>query len=308
MIYAMKQNIESTGNPLGLSSLQINTWWKKWDGGKLSLIGNNRNIKNIKDTMLFTGLLYQLTPYIDRLVDYLYKLENTFLEKVTMFIPSSYLRFLRPHKEVEYFNGIVRKIATLTKHAVDFQYNPDLDFYSGILLYDMGDDEGFAKHASFVARKLREKGIRKLITIDPHTTYALKELYPEYANTEFEVRSYIEVLDFDEKKENTLTLTLHDPCYYGRYLEISNEPRRVLESLGIECKDIRNSRKFTSCCGGPVESISPRLTKEVAESRYAELSKTGCEIAVMCPICLGNLRRVGEVRDVSEIIWGVVNA
>ncbi len=298
MAKIMSNNMKNTRNPLGLPSSQINTWWERW----------KTNVSHEGDTMLFTGLLYQLTPYIDKLVDYLYKFENTFLEKITRFIPRSPLKiFLRPQKEMEYFNGIVRKIAdVLIKSGIDFCYKPDLDFYSGILLYDMGDDEGFAEHASFVAKKLKEKGIRKLITIDPHTTYVLRELYPEYANAEFEVKSYLEILDFKSKKENG-TITLHDPCYYGRYLEISDEPRRILESLGIECKDIRNSRKLTSCCGGPIESISPKLTKEVAESRYNELSKTGCKIATMCPICLGNLRKFGEVKDISEIIWRAVN-
>jgi|Deesub1362B_J571_1020462.scaffolds.fasta_scaffold00099_33 Fe-S oxidoreductase len=302
VIRSIEQNIKNTGNPLGLSRSQINTWWEGWEGWKK--VGE-------KDTMLFTGLLYQLTPYVDKLVDYLYKFENTFLEKVTRFMPKSPLGILlKPQKEAEHFNGIVRKIAdSLIKSGIDFCYKPELDFYSGVLLYDMGDDEGFTEHSLFVAEKLREKGIKKLITIDPHTTYVLRELYPEYANAEFEVKNYLEILDFKSKKENeNITLTLHDPCYYGRYLEISDESRRILDSLGIEYKDIRNSGKLTSCCGGPIESISPKLTKEVAENRYDELSKTGCEIATMCPICLVNLRKFGEIKDISEIIWGAVNA
>ena len=68
---------------------------------------------------------------------------------------------------------------------MDFFYHPEMDFYSGILLYDLGDQEGFAAHARFVARTLKLHGVKKIITVDPHTTYALKELYPKYTGESF---------------------------------------------------------------------------------------------------------------------------
>ena len=30
-------------------------------------------------------------------------------------------------------------------------------------------------------------------------------------------------------------IALHDPCIYGRYLELSDVPARVLSDMGIEC-------------------------------------------------------------------------
>jgi Fe-S oxidoreductase len=63
---------------------------------------------------------------------------------------------------------------------VDFFYDPRLDDYSGVLLYDLGDQDSFVQHAKYVAAKLKQNGIRKLITVDPHTTYALKILFPKY--------------------------------------------------------------------------------------------------------------------------------
>ena len=86
---------------------------------------------------------------------------------------------------------------------MDFFYRPDMDFYSGILLYDLGDQEGFEEHARFVAKTLKLHGVDKIITVDPHTTYALKELYPKYTGVSFEVQPYFTLLRPDEASRAT---------------------------------------------------------------------------------------------------------
>jgi Fe-S oxidoreductase len=98
-------------------------------------------------------------------------------------------------------------------------------------------------------------------------------------------------------------ITLHDPCFYGRYLELGEVPRRVLEKMGIECAALRNSNQFTSCCGGPAESMSPKLAREIGGRRIAELRATDAPVVAMCPICMANLRKGGvEVEDLSTLI------
>jgi Fe-S oxidoreductase len=98
-------------------------------------------------------------------------------------------------------------------------------------------------------------------------------------------------------------IVLHDPCFYGRYLELFDVPARVLASVDIECATIRSSGLFTNCCGGPAESISPKLSTEVGSRRIAELEKANDPIVAMCPICLGNLRKAGaEVEDLSTVL------
>ena len=82
---------------------------------------------------------------------------------------------------------------------MNLYYRPKLDYYSGILLYDLGDNEGFIEHAKFVANKLKKNGIKKIVTVDPHTTYALKVLYPKYTGMEFEVKTYFELIDFEAR-------------------------------------------------------------------------------------------------------------
>ena len=193
-------------------------------------------------------------------------------------------------------------VKILNKSRVSFKYRSELDHYSGILLYDLGDQAGFVEHAKFVAEKLQRAGIKKIITVDPHTTYALKVLYPKYTGIRFEVKTYFELATLSGGNGKQ-SVTLHDPCFYGRYLSLSDVPRRLLANLNIECANTPNSGLFTSCCGGPAESISPRLSNEIGSRRRKELESTGETIISMCPICIGNLQKAGaRVEDLSTVL------
>jgi Fe-S oxidoreductase len=210
---------------------------------------------------------------------------------------------LTPGEEKKRANRVLQDIVgILVKSDVHFFYRPEVDFYSGILLYDLGDQESFVEHARFVVHRLKKAGVTRIITVDPHTTYALKVLYPKITGESFDVRAYFELVDF--KSENGRgRVTLHDSCFYGRYLELSEAPRKALAGLGIDCVEVRNSGGFTQCCGGPAESISPRLSREIMGRRVEELRSTGAPIVAMCPICLGSLRKSGaEVEDLSTVM------
>jgi Fe-S oxidoreductase len=300
IIDAVAANVRKTRGPFGIPKWMDNTWWKKMP------------LRREGDALLFTGLMYQFNPYIEKSTHFLEKFEDTgfggLLSRSAKFMPSRLsgvgLAMMTPGKEKKRANKILQDIAALlTRSNVDFYYKPKLDNYSGILLYDLGDQESFIKHAKYVAEKLKKAGVRKIITVDPHTTYALKVLYPEYTGETFDVKAYFELINLKPNNGTGTHVTLHDPCFYGRYLELSDAPRKVLADIGITVDEVRNSRTFTSCCGGPAESVSPALSKEVMERRVDELQSTRASIVAMCPICLGNLRKSGaDVEDLSSVI------
>jgi Fe-S oxidoreductase len=298
IIELIADNVKKTRNPFGVPNVLMNRWWK---GADLRTEGG---------ALLFTGLMYQSVPYIEMTTRHLGRYEDSTLAdyiKYGKYLPKLLvglgLALLSSKKEKKKTSDMLQSIAkVLTRSKVDFFYNPELDYYSGVLLYDLGDIEGFIRHARFVAERLRENGVKKLITVDPHTTYALKILYPKYVGETFEVNAYFELVNF-RGENGTKQVTLHDPCMYGRYLEMSDVPTKVLENLGVECVPVRNSGTFTSCCGGPVESISPKLSKEVLHRRVNELQATGAPIVAMCPICMTHLKKGGlEVEDLSTLI------
>ncbi len=67
IIDLIADNVIKTRNPFGVPKFMINNWWKK---APLRLDG---------DTLLFTGLMYQFVPYIEKATSYLARFEDTFL-------------------------------------------------------------------------------------------------------------------------------------------------------------------------------------------------------------------------------------
>jgi Fe-S oxidoreductase len=156
-----------------------------------------------------------------------------------------------------------------------------------------------------VARTLKLHGVQKIITVDPHTTYALKELYPKYTGVSFEVQPYFALLRPREisRGNGRPPVAIHDPCFYGRYLKVSEAPRQLLTGLGLNYEEVRNCGEFTSCCGGPAESVSPALNREILDRRVAELKASGAPVVTFCPICLANLLKAGlPVEDLASLL------
>jgi Fe-S oxidoreductase len=260
--------------------------------------------------------MYQSIPYIEATTRYLERLEGTrwaeYLRfgRLTRYIPGFLVGWgfalMTSKSERKQFNGILHTVhRLLAQSGVNFFYNPDMDFYSGILLYDLGDQEGFEKHTRFVAKTLKLHGVEKIITVDPHTTYALKELYPKYTGVSFDVQPYFALLQPSpvSGSNGRPPVVIHDPCFYGRYLKLSEGPRRLLDSLGLPYVDVRNCGEFTSCCGGPAESVSPALNREILDRRTEELKQSGAPVVTFCPICLANLLKAGlPVEDLASYL------
>jgi Fe-S oxidoreductase len=298
IIALLAANVAKTRSPLGVPKFMVNRWWRK------------EALPRRGEWFLFTGLMYQFVPYIEKSTAYLARFEDTRWEKYLRFgtiaprwLSGIGLSLMTKAAEKRRADRVLKNIAKiLRKSAVDFFYDSDLDEYSGILLYDLGDQDSFVRHAHYVAGQLKKAGIQKVITVDPHTTYALKVLYPKITGIAFEVKAWFELVDLHASNGNR-RVTLHDPCFYGRYLNLSDVPGKVLAALGIDCVPVRNSGEFTNCCGGPAESVSPKLSGRIAEQRLQELPSSGEPIIAMCPICLGNLKRSGaNVEDLSTLI------
>ncbi len=293
-------NVRQTRNPFGVPRFMINRWHK---GLKLPRHGK---------AMLFTGMMYQFVPYIETTTNALGQFEDTrwadymgYARHVPGYLSGVGLAMITPPEKKKAFDAILRNIAKVLRASnVNFFYRPEMDDYSGVLLYDLGDQQGFVDHARYVAQKLKSAGIRSLITVDPHTTYALKVLFPKHVDAHFEVHTYFELVDFTSKNGNR-RVTLHDPCFYGRYLDLADVPATLLGKIGVACTKVRTSGRFTNCCGGPAESISPKLSTEIGGRRVEELNDTGEKIVAMCPICLGNLQKSGAaVEDLSSVLVG----
>jgi len=302
IIETIAGNLKQTRSPFGIPNALVNRWWV------------DSHLPYTGDTLFFTGMMYQFIPYIETSTRILERYEDTpwadyvrYARYVPGIVSGLGLALMTPGREKHKFNRILHHIVRiLNASRVDFFYAPRLDHYSGVLLYDLGDQKSFVRHARWVAKRLQSAGVQRLITVDPHTTHALREMYPKYTGIRFDVSPYFEIIDVPEV-EREQTITLHDPCFYGRYLGLSDVPQKKLSRLGIHCRPVPQSGDFTHCWGGPAESISPKLASEVGGRGLSQLETTGAPLLAMCPICLGNLRKPGaDVEDLSSVIAGAM--
>lgn len=148
---------------------------------------------------------------------------------------------------------------------------------------------GYEGEARKLARKkfelLKENGIKSIITNCPACYKMFKQNYPEFLPD-----WNIEVIDvwklILEKLVNKPKLiknrveekiTYHDSCYLGRYSEIYDAPRKILELIGYTIKEICDSRENSICAGscGSLDIINPEIADKIARQRLLQAKRTG---------------------------------
>ncbi len=172
-------------------------------------------------------------------------------------------------------------------------------------------------------KQFKELGVKKIITLSPHSYNAFKSIYPKF-DGKFEVFHYTQILSdlmkkrkLSDLKEIQKKVTFHDPCFLGRWNKDYDSPRNVLKSLkGITLVEMERNKKGALCCGGGggnfYTDILGGSEDSPARIRAREAADTGAEIlAVACPNCLTMLEdavkaeRLDDkliVQDISEIL------
>jgi Fe-S oxidoreductase len=241
------------------------------------------------DTVLYTGMMYQLIPYIEGLVKAELKMGDSWMGKYT---------------------GLGRKVNRVVQFGALFED----DLYSGALAFDLGLDEVVVEHARKVHAVFKKYGVKTVITIDPHTTTMLRSTYPKILEGyDVEVKSYLEVLaetgfgiNGHDAKRLEGEVVLHDSCVFARYEGVVDEPRELLAAAGLTLRDPENSGRQTWCCGGPVESLYPIKAAANAQNRVAQLRAAAPDAVTMCPMCFVNLSNAAgstmRFKDISEYL------
>jgi Fe-S oxidoreductase len=270
------------------------------------------------ETVLYTGMMYQLIPYIEGLVKAEQLLGDSWLAKLTGFgrrvnrVVNISAFMARPSaaERARYSQVPINVVHLLRIAGVEFGALYEDDLYSGALAYDLGADEVVAAHARRVHAVFKKHNVKTVITIDPHTTTMLRSVYPKILQGyDVEVRSYLEVL---AEKGLTPSATLsgdvafHDSCVFARYEGIVDEPRELLAATGVTIRDPENAGRQTWCCGGPIESLYPAKAAANAEKRVAQLRAAAPDAVTMCPMCFVNLSQAAgdtmRFRDISSYL------
>jgi Fe-S oxidoreductase len=299
----LSDNLRKRGNVLPLSRGEAT----RWAGGL--------NIPRGGDTVLYTGLMYQLIPSIEALARQMALFEDSALTRffglgryINQFINLSFFMTLTASREMKGENDRIRRnIAGMLKKAgVEFGYLYERELYAGALVYDGGLDKNFGIHARRVFEVFRKNSVRRVITVDPHTTSILREVYPKFVpDFNLKVENYMEVLaeqTLPVMQRQDQELVIHDSCVYARYEGMIRQPRKLLAQAGVTVNEPELAGRSTHCCGGPIESLFPGKAHVIATERVSQLKANGQRIVTMCPICQVNLSKAaGESCQISDI-------
>jgi Fe-S oxidoreductase len=145
---------------------------------------------------------------------------------------------------------------------------------------------------------MKSYGVKKIIGLVPACTSALKKVYPRYiSGYDLEVSHFFEIVRKELKEKGKKlkvkgerTVAFHEPCQLSRYLELTDEPRAILQNIeGVRFVELDPEQcgKYSTCCGGGgLEAVHPELSERIGTKRVKELLDTGASVIVThCPAC-----------------------
>jgi Fe-S oxidoreductase len=138
---------------------------------------------------------------------------------------------------------------------------------------------------------------KKIVTTCPHCLNTLLNEYPDFGG-HYEVVHHSTYLNelvtqgkLVPKHSHDGEVVFHDSCYLGRYNDVYDAPRQVLQSIpGVKLKEVNYWNKNKGLCcgaGGAQMFMEEQNEKRVNVKRTLQLLDTGAKtIASGCPFCM----------------------
>ncbi|MCD4721821.1 MAG: (Fe-S)-binding protein, partial [Desulfobacula sp.] len=224
------------------------------------------------------------------------------------------------------FDDRSKKVSTslvkiLQKAGVSFAILGVEEKCTGDFARRVGNEMMYQMMAQENIETLNNYKVKKIIAACPHCLNTLKHEYPQMGGN-YEVIHHAEFID-ELVKSGKITLnkslegslTYHDPCYLGRYNEIYDQPRSILQSISKDgLQELDRHGKESFCCGAGggrmwlEETIGKRINVERAEEI---VNKNVANVAVACPFCLTMIEdgmkeldkdEQVKTRDIAELV------
>ncbi len=154
-------------------------------------------------------------------------------------------------------------------------------------------------------------GIKRIITACPTCYSTFKDNYSGF-ETIHSLEIFKDAIDnkrFEINNRLNATVTYHDPCHIGRYANIYDAPRIILENLpGIRFIELDRSKERSRCCGGVIRLPFFEFRDKMSEATLQEAIDIGAEYLVTaCPQCFYNFSTIAvgydiKVIDINELL------
>lgn len=187
-----------------------------------------------------------------------------------------------------------------------------------------GQEALFQEAAHELIETFNQYDFKQLVTQCPHCAHTFKNEYPDfggnYAVTHHSVfiadllnEGRLNLAKWDRRRRQT-PVTLHDPCFLGRYNGGYAPPRATLEALqNVTLVEMSHNQNRSLCCGGGGAQVWMETEQEtpINQTRFAEAQATGAAtLATACPFCAVMFNSAGAslgdedlaLADIAELV------
>ncbi len=191
-------------------------------------------------------------------------------------------------------------VQLLQKAGVDFAILGRGETCNGDPARRIGNEYLYQQQAQSLTELLNRRRVRKIVATCPHCFNTLKNEYPQFGG-HYEVVHHSQLLAqllTDGRLKPVAAMegkfTYHDSCYLGRWNDIYDPPRTVVEAIpAAELVEIERHHRRGFCCGagGGRMWMEERIGKRMNHERVDQTLRTGApRVATACPFCLTMFR------------------
>jgi Fe-S oxidoreductase len=213
---------------------------------------------------------------------------------------------------------VARAMVQLFQRAgVDFAILGEEETCTGDPARRMGEELLYQQQAQTNIETMGQYKFRKVVTTCAHCFNTIKNEYPQFggqAGMDYEVIHHTDFLAqlvaagrLTPSEPVRERVAYHDPCYIGRYNDIYDAPRNVLESIpGLELVEAPDwNRERAMCCGGGGGNawMEGWGQKGVNVIRLEQIQQAQPQtLALACPYCMVMFEDAAKNTGVDETL------
>ncbi|MFX1455256.1 MAG: (Fe-S)-binding protein [Promethearchaeota archaeon] len=174
----------------------------------------------------------------------------------------------------------------LDKMGVEFIVFPE-EKCCGSVLFRTGLEDDAVEFVKYNVQMIRDLGIKDIIFSCAGCFSTFTTEYPRIIKQDlgFNINHIVQFFPRMAKeknikiryklrtKDNPLIVTYHDPCHLGRYCNVYDEPRELINMIeGIKLIEMKHNREMSWCCGagGGVRALYGEISTDIASNRIDE--------------------------------------
>ncbi|MFC2084060.1 hydrogenase iron-sulfur subunit [Bacteroidota bacterium] len=170
-----------------------------------------------------------------------------------------------------------------------------------------GEEEKFNTLAQMLAVQIANTQAKRIVFTCPECFVTIRDELPKVVGRlNVDLIHLSELLDSEmyqvSFRNSEEKVTYQDPCRLGRYSNIYDQPRNILNKIeGLELKEMNHNKERSICCGNTAWIGCDAGTKEIQNKRLHEAVKTNSpQLLTSCPKCYIHLSCAENGDGVTE--------